>query len=46
MSTRHPSISHIGFLTPGNYQEDDSLHGLEQTLQLLHDGERLGFDSA
>jgi alkanesulfonate monooxygenase SsuD/methylene tetrahydromethanopterin reductase-like flavin-dependent oxidoreductase (luciferase family) len=46
MSTRHPSISHIGFLTPDNYQEDDSLHGLEQTLQLLHDGERLGFDSA
>jgi alkanesulfonate monooxygenase SsuD/methylene tetrahydromethanopterin reductase-like flavin-dependent oxidoreductase (luciferase family) len=46
MSTRHPSISHIGFLTPGNYQEDNPLHGLEQTLQLLAYGERLGFDSA
>jgi alkanesulfonate monooxygenase SsuD/methylene tetrahydromethanopterin reductase-like flavin-dependent oxidoreductase (luciferase family) len=46
MSTRLPSISHIGFLTPGNYQEDDPLYGLEQTLQLLQYGERLGFDSA
>jgi alkanesulfonate monooxygenase SsuD/methylene tetrahydromethanopterin reductase-like flavin-dependent oxidoreductase (luciferase family) len=46
MSNRLPSISHIGFLTPGNYQEDDPLQGLEQTLQLLQYGERLGFDSA
>jgi alkanesulfonate monooxygenase SsuD/methylene tetrahydromethanopterin reductase-like flavin-dependent oxidoreductase (luciferase family) len=46
MSTRLSSISHIGFLTPGNYPNDDPLHGLEQTLQLLQYGERLGFDSA
>ncbi|WP_114943191.1 LLM class flavin-dependent oxidoreductase [Microvirga calopogonii] len=46
MSIRSASISHIGFLTPGNYPDDDPLHGLEQTLQLLEYGERLGFDSA
>jgi alkanesulfonate monooxygenase SsuD/methylene tetrahydromethanopterin reductase-like flavin-dependent oxidoreductase (luciferase family) len=46
MTTRPPSISHIGFLTPGNYPENDPLHGLEQTLQLLQYGEQLGFDSA
>jgi alkanesulfonate monooxygenase SsuD/methylene tetrahydromethanopterin reductase-like flavin-dependent oxidoreductase (luciferase family) len=46
MSTRLPTISHIGFLTPGNYPDDDPLHGLEQTLQLLQYGEHLGFDSA
>ena len=40
------SISHIGFLTPGNYPDDDPLSGLEQTLQLLGFGEELGFDSA
>ncbi|TBY46490.1 LLM class flavin-dependent oxidoreductase [Rhizobium leguminosarum] len=40
------SISHIGFLTPGNYPDDDPLSGLEQTLQQLQFGEELGFDSA
>ncbi|MBB3657784.1 alkanesulfonate monooxygenase SsuD/methylene tetrahydromethanopterin reductase-like flavin-dependent oxidoreductase (luciferase family) [Rhizobium sp. BK650] len=46
MSGNTPSISHIGFLTPGNYAEQDPLFGLEQTLQLLTYGEELGFDSA
>ncbi|MBY5323173.1 MULTISPECIES: LLM class flavin-dependent oxidoreductase [Rhizobium] len=40
------SISHIGFLTPGNYPDDDPLSGLEQTLEQLQYGEDLGFDSA
>ncbi len=40
------SIRHIGFLTPGNYPDDDPLSGLEKTLQLLAYGEQLGFDSA
>jgi len=40
------SISHIGFLTPGNYPDGDPLSGLEQTLQQLQFGEELGFDSA
>ncbi|MBX4909402.1 MULTISPECIES: LLM class flavin-dependent oxidoreductase [Rhizobium] len=46
MSGRNISISHIGFLTPGNYPDDDPLSGLEQTLQQLQYGEELGFDSA
>jgi alkanesulfonate monooxygenase SsuD/methylene tetrahydromethanopterin reductase-like flavin-dependent oxidoreductase (luciferase family) len=46
MSGRKLSISHIGFLTPGNYPDDDPLSGLEQTLQQLQYGENLGFDSA
>ena len=40
------SISHIGFLTPGNYPEADPLNGLEQTLRLFCFGEALGYDSA
>lgn len=46
MSGRKVSINHIGFLTPGNYPDDDPLFGLEQTLQQLRYGEELGFDSA
>lgn len=46
MSDIAPSISHIGFLTPGNYPADDPLAGLEKTLQLLEYGEELGFESA
>ncbi|MBX4904798.1 LLM class flavin-dependent oxidoreductase [Rhizobium bangladeshense] len=46
MSGRNISISHIGFLTPGNYPDDDPLSGLEQTLQQLQYGEKLGFESA
>ncbi|QND54684.1 LLM class flavin-dependent oxidoreductase (plasmid) [Phyllobacterium sp. 628] len=41
----HPSINHIGFLTPGNYRDDDPHEGLENTLRLLEYGETLGFDS-
>lgn len=46
MSDIAPSISHIGFLTPGNYPADDPLYGLEKTLRLLEYGEELGFESA
>jgi alkanesulfonate monooxygenase SsuD/methylene tetrahydromethanopterin reductase-like flavin-dependent oxidoreductase (luciferase family) len=46
MSDQSVSISHIGFLTPGNYPDSDPLSGLEKTLQLLAFGEELGFDSA
>jgi len=40
------AIKHVGFLTPGNYPEDDPHRGLEETLQLLKHGEELGFNSA
>lgn len=46
MSDKPIAISHIGFLTPGNYRADEPLAGLEQTLELLAYGEELGFDSA
>lgn len=46
MSLPRPSISHIGFLSPGNYPAADPLSGLEKTLQLLEYGEVLGFESA
>lgn len=39
-------INHIGFLTPGNYDDNDPYPGLENTLKLLEFGEELGFDSA
>ena len=41
-----PAISHISFLTPGNYPDDAPLQGLEQTLQLFERGEQLGFNGA
>ena len=41
-----PAIRHIGFLTPGNYRDEDPLDGLEDTLRLFALGEELGFDSA
>jgi alkanesulfonate monooxygenase SsuD/methylene tetrahydromethanopterin reductase-like flavin-dependent oxidoreductase (luciferase family) len=40
------AINHVGFLTPGNYRDDDPFDGLEKTLQLLDFGEQRGFDSA
>lgn len=40
------SISHIGFLTPGNYPDDDPAGGLEASLKLFEAGEALGFNSA
>ncbi|PZM15482.1 LLM class flavin-dependent oxidoreductase [Rhizobium tubonense] len=46
MNVSAPSIGHIGFLTPGNYPDEDPLSGLEKTLQLLAYGEGLGFQSA
>ncbi|MBL4926642.1 LLM class flavin-dependent oxidoreductase [Fuscibacter oryzae] len=39
-------FSHIGFLIPGNFAEEDPLTGLEQTLDLIAEGEVLGYDSA
>ena len=40
------SIAHIGFLTPGNYPDDDPAGGLAEALALFETGEALGFDSA
>jgi alkanesulfonate monooxygenase SsuD/methylene tetrahydromethanopterin reductase-like flavin-dependent oxidoreductase (luciferase family) len=39
-------ISHIAFLTPGNYPLEAPLQGLEATLRLFEFGERLGYDGA
>lgn len=39
-------ISHVGFLTPGNFSNDAPFEGVEATLGLIAFGERLGFDSA
>ncbi len=38
-------IRHIGFLTPGNYPDDDPASGLEASLKLFEAGEELGYDS-
>ncbi len=46
MTRNKISISHIGFLSPGNYPAEDPLDGLEKTLALLQYGEALGFASA
>lgn len=40
------TISHIGFLTPGNFDGDAPSAGIEATLELIAFGESLGFDSA
>lgn len=40
------AISHIAFLTPGNYPDETPLQGLEETLQLFELGEALGFNGA
>ncbi|MER9934213.1 LLM class flavin-dependent oxidoreductase [Mesorhizobium sp. M0088] len=40
------AIRRLGFLTPGNFRDDDPFDGLERTLQLFELGERLGYDSA
>lgn len=39
------AIGHIGFLTPGNYLDDDPAGGLEASLKLFEAGEALGYDS-
>lgn len=41
-----PAISHIAFLTPGNYPDSAPLQGLEETLQLFEFGELLGYNGA
>lgn len=46
MTSNSIAIKHVGFLTPGNYPEDDPHRGLEETLLLLKHGEELGFNSA
>lgn len=38
------AISHIAFLTPGNYPDDDPYQGLEATLQLFEQAEALGYN--
>lgn len=40
------AISHIAFLTPGNYPDHHPLSGLEETLQLFTYGEELGYNGA
>jgi len=40
------AISHLAFLTPGNYPDDAPWQGLEETLQLFETGERLGYNGA
>lgn len=40
------NISHISFLTPGNYPDDQPIQGLEETLQLFELGEQLGYNGA
>lgn len=39
-------IDHIAFLTPGNFAPEHPADGLEQALDLLAYGERLGYDGA
>ncbi|GAK72781.1 putative oxidoreductase [Agrobacterium rubi TR3 = NBRC 13261] len=42
-------LSHIrqfSFLIPGNYDDDDPARGMEDTLQLFEQGERLGYHTA
>lgn len=39
-------IRSISFLSPGNYEDDNPAGGLEDTLDLFEDGERLGYDGA
>ncbi|UXN69952.1 LLM class flavin-dependent oxidoreductase [Devosia neptuniae] len=40
------NIRHIGFLTPGNFSNDNPFEGIDATLNLIAFGEQLGFDSA
>lgn len=40
------SIRHLGFLTPGNFSNENPREGIEATLDLIAFGESLGFDSA
>ena len=42
--TQH--FTHVGFLIPGNFAEDDPLTGIEATLDLITQGEALGYHSA
>jgi alkanesulfonate monooxygenase SsuD/methylene tetrahydromethanopterin reductase-like flavin-dependent oxidoreductase (luciferase family) len=46
MPARKLSISHVGFLLPGNYSDENPVVGLEQAIDLFREGEQLGFDSA
>lgn len=39
-------LTHVAFLVPGNYGDDDPARGLEDTLGLFELGERLGYSSA
>lgn len=46
MATGGLSLRKIGFLTPGNYSDDNPGDGIEKTLKLIEFGETLGFDTA
>lgn len=39
-------ISKFSFLVPGNYDDDNPAKGIEETLQLIELGERLGYSGA
>lgn len=39
------AIASLGFLTPGNFRENDPATGLQRGLELFEVGERLGYDS-
>ncbi|MFB9947586.1 LLM class flavin-dependent oxidoreductase [Rhizobium puerariae] len=39
-------VTNFSFLVPGNYDDEDPFKGLEETLQLIEHGERLGYSSA
>lgn len=39
-------IDHIGFLTPGNFDNENPFAGIDGTLDLIAFGESVGFDSA
>ena len=41
---RTTSIATLAFLTPGNYPDDDPAQGLDETLDLFEESERIGFD--
>lgn len=45
MTSPSLNIRHIGFLTPGNYPDDDPASGLEASLKLFEAGEDLGYNS-
>ncbi|AMM21393.1 hypothetical protein AX769_16220 [Frondihabitans sp. PAMC 28766] len=46
MTSARPNLRSIALLTPGTFDDDHPVAGLEDTLDLFELGERLGFDGA